>query len=200
MSQILELFSQPVYLSSDKYEISEKENECFKNVEANLNLLNYTSENHNFLEKEELKGLKEFVLKHIYNYHHNLMGFNKRAEIYITQSWLTITKPGEGHHLHRHPNSIYSGVYYLTKEHTQTQFHSPTKLSQQVTFRKERSTPYLEENLIVNATQGNLIIFPSNLAHDVKPNPSEKIRTTLSFNTWFKGEVGDHERLDYLKL
>ena len=57
MSQILELFSQPVYLSSDKYEISEKENECFKNVEANLNLLNYTSENHNFLEKEELKGL-----------------------------------------------------------------------------------------------------------------------------------------------
>ena len=39
MSQILELFSQPVYLSSDKYEISEKENECFKNVEANLKFI-----------------------------------------------------------------------------------------------------------------------------------------------------------------
>jgi len=200
MSQILELFSQPVYLSSDKYEISEKENECYKNLEAHLNLLNYTSKDHEFLEREELKGLKQFVLKHVYNYHHNLMGFDKRAEIYITQSWLTISKPGEGHHLHRHPNSIYSGVYYLTGEHTQTQFHSPTKLSQQVTFRKERSTPYLEESLTVNATKGNLIIFPSNLAHDVKPNPSEKVRATLSFNTWFKGETGDYERLDYLKL
>jgi len=200
MSEIIELFSQPLYLSSDKYEINEKENECFKNIGAVLNSLNYTSQNSSFLEKEELKGLKEFVLKHVYNYHHNLMGFDKRAEIYITQSWLTISKPGEGHHLHRHPNSIYSGVCYLTGEHTETRFHSPTKLSQQITFKKEQLTPYLEENLTVTATKGNLIIFPSSLVHDVKPNPSDKIRTTLSFNTWFKGEAGQHVGLDYLKL
>lgn len=198
MNEIIELFSQPLYLSPDKYEINEKENECFKNIGAVLNSLNYTSQNSYFLEKEELKGLKEFVLKHVYNYHHNLMGFDKRAEIYITQSWLTISKPGEGHHLHRHPNSIYSGVYYLTGKHTETRFHSPTTSS--LTFKKEKLTPYLEEHLTVNATKGNLIIFPSSLVHDVQPNPSDKIRTTLSFNTWFKGETGGHAGLDYLKL
>ena len=170
MSQILELFSQPVYLSEDKYEINDEEKKCFQNVEAHL------------------------------NYHHNLMGYDHRAKIYITQSWLTISRPGEGHHLHRHPNSIYSGVYYLTGEHTQTKFHSPTKLYQQVVFQKNKTTPHLEQELTVNASQGNLIIFPSNLTHEVDPNPSEKIRTTLSFNTWFKGEVGNEERLDNLKL
>ena len=200
MGQILELFSQPVYLSEDKYEINDKEKKCFQNVEAHLNTLNSTSLNHFYLEKYELKNFKEFILKLLNNYHHNLMGYDHRAKIYITQSWLTISRPGEGHHLHRHPNSIYSGVYYLTGEHTQTKFHSPTKLYQQVVFQKNKTTPYLEENLTVNASQGNLIIFPSNLSHEVQPNPSEKVRTTLSFNTWFKGEVGQDQQLDNLIL
>ena len=67
-------------------------------------------------------------------------------------------------------------------------------------FQKNKTTPYLEENLTVNASQGNLIIFPSNLSHEVQPNPSEKVRTTLSFNTWFKGEVGQDQQLDNLIL
>ena len=46
MGQILELFSQPVYLSEDKYEINDEEKKCFQNVEAHLNSLNSTSLNH----------------------------------------------------------------------------------------------------------------------------------------------------------
>ena len=86
MGQILELFSQPVYLSEDKYEINDKEKKCFQNVEAHLNTLNSTSLNHFYLEKYELKNFKEFILKHLNNYHHNLMGYDHRAKIYITQS------------------------------------------------------------------------------------------------------------------
>ena len=200
MSQILELFSQPVYVSEDKYEINDEEKKCFKNVEAHLNMLNSTSLNHFYLDKYELKNFKEFILRHLHNYHHNILGYDYRAKLYITQSWLPMSRPGEGHHLHRHPNSIYSGVYYLTGEHTQTKFHSPTKLNQQVIFQKNKTTPYLEQDLTVTASKGNLIIFPSSLAHEVEPNPSDKVRTTLSFNTWFKGEVGYYESLDNLKL
>lgn len=199
MAKILELFSQPVYLSEDKYLLNNKEQESFKNVTGVENLLNHTSQNRRYLEEENLKNLKKFVLDNVNNYHHNILGYDKRAEIYITQSWLTISKPEEGHHLHRHPNSIYSGVLYLTGEHTQTRFHSPTKLMQQVCFDKDKHTPYLEEILTVTASQGNLIIFPSQLAHDVLPNPSNKLRTTLSFNTWFKGEVGKKETLNNLE-
>ena len=61
MSQILELFSQPVYLSEDKYEINDEEKKCFQNVEAHLNSLNSTSLNHFYLEKYELN----FFLDHL---------------------------------------------------------------------------------------------------------------------------------------
>ena len=42
MAKILELFSQPVYLSEDKYFLNNKEQESFKNVTGVENLLNHT--------------------------------------------------------------------------------------------------------------------------------------------------------------
>ena len=200
MAKVLELFSQPVYLADDKYVMDDNEKESFKNVAALENLLNHTSKNKRWLEQENLKNLKKFILDSVKNFHHNVIGYDKRIELYITQSWLTMSKPEEGHHLHRHPNSIYSGVYYITGEHTETRFHSPNKDMQQVVFEKEKETCYLEEILTVKAEQGNLIIFPSQLSHDVLANPSKKVRTTLSFNTWFKGEVGMYDRLNNLKI
>jgi hypothetical protein len=52
------------------------------------------------------------------------------AEIdpFVTQSWLNWTKPGQWHHKHSHPNSLYSGVLYLDVEMTGIGFTS-TKMA-----------------------------------------------------------------------
>ena len=37
-------------------------------------------------------------------------------DFYITQSWVNVATKGENHHSHRHPNSMLSGVYYISPE------------------------------------------------------------------------------------
>jgi len=61
MAKILELFSQPVYLSEDKYILNNEEQESFENVAGVENLLNHTSQNRRYLEKENLKNLNKLI-------------------------------------------------------------------------------------------------------------------------------------------
>jgi len=45
---------------------------------------------------------------------------------------------------------------------------------------------------------GRLVIFPSSMVHDVDKNKSNKDRTTISFNTFIKGEMGEPENSNHL--
>ncbi len=43
--------------------------------------------------------------------------------------------------------------------------------------------------------QGTLMLFPSLLEHDVEINTSDRMRTSISFNTYVRGLVGGRKQL-----
>jgi ectoine hydroxylase-related dioxygenase (phytanoyl-CoA dioxygenase family) len=48
--------------------------------------------------------------------------------------------------------------------------------------------------------QGSLILFPSLLEHDVEKNKSDRVRTSISFNTYVRGVVGGRDKLTEVNI
>ncbi len=51
-----------------------------------------------------------------------------------------------------------------------------------------------------NPVQGMLMLFPSLLEHDVDINMSDRVRTSLSFNTYVRGIVGGRKQLTEVNI
>jgi predicted 2-oxoglutarate/Fe(II)-dependent dioxygenase YbiX len=51
----------------------------------------------------------------------------------------------------------------------------------------------------VNVGTGNIVVFPSNLTHNVENVVAEGIRISLAFNSYIKGTFGDNGALTELK-
>ena len=105
------------------------------------------------------------------------------------------------HPLHNHPNSVLSGVLFLSGggKLPPIRFHRFNPL-----FPLELNFTELND---FNATcrwfepvYGQLILFPSSLLHDVTPNKTDSTRITLSFNTFVRGEIGNAGALTSLTI
>ena len=55
-----------------------------------------------------------------------------------------------------------------------------------------------QEKYTYKGEKGTLIIFPSSLKHCVGPYFGDEPRITLSFNSWFKGDLGDPKKSTYI--
>lgn len=111
-------------------------------------------------------------------------------ELVVTDCWFNSTSRYQKHHEHFHPNSILSGIFYLTDSDVGTCFSSSNPwtewLSPVFSFNPTLNT----QTTIVSAEKGKLIIFPSNILHFTKPNTSNNIRYSIAFNTFFNGSFG----------
>ena len=107
----------------------------------------------------------------------------------IFSSWLTKTAPGDFSRSHRHSNSWLSGVYYPKGDSGfSIRFHYDN--------RTQFFTPPTEYN-IYNSTEwvivpedNHLILFFSQLRHEIMLNQSNKDRYSLAFNILPKGGFG----------
>jgi|TARA_B110000238_G_C15960264_1_gene367084 uncharacterized protein (TIGR02466 family) len=156
----------------------------------------------NFLDNDELSDVKQLLTDSVNEYFKKAVNPNKDTKLYITISWLNVTENGESHHIHHHPNSIVSGVFYIdTCEEDTISFLNPkTDMFGHFNFSKNSNNP---GEWTYPATTGRLIVFPSTLRHHVKsrPNTCKGKRISLSFNTWTKGTIGSGSgRKDKLHL
>lgn len=134
------------------------------------------------------KDLANIILeKHMNNIVWNLMrevvaaaGIMAFKDAGVTNLWWNVYQKGDWAELHNHstgqrghPN--YSGVYFLDIEGENTlEFVSPVTSS---THPIEASFHTMRGNEI---TEGNVVIFPASLLHQVKPAPGRRV--TISFN------------------
>jgi uncharacterized protein (TIGR02466 family) len=118
-------------------------------------------------------------------------------DLYITQMWANHYDKASQIHQHPHPNSIISGVLYWDDD-SSTTFVNPVVPQLKVTLSGSESTPYNSEKFTVRGARGRVLLFPSWLNHLGEPSDADS-RVTLSFNTFSKN-LGDYNRLDYLKL
>ena len=133
------IFPCPVYTvirdsNLNTTEIKEIEDIIEEGMEGKNEVNNSTSTN-SYIFDTRLHNLKEFCEKHIKIYINTIINPKEEVDFYITQSWLTITKPGENHKVHSHQNSIISGVFYVaTVEVDKINFYEPNKVKQVIKF------------------------------------------------------------------
>ena len=122
--------------------------------------------------------------------------FNMQNEIYkkehlslkpvLGNMWANINYPRCYNRPHIHPNSLFSGVYYVTapKNSGNLMIYDPRPgVQMAMPNRKEgKLPPELWREVHYEPVAGRCIMFPSWLWHEVKPNESNDIRISVSFN------------------
>ena len=100
--------------------------------------------------------------------------------------WANINPPGGYNNNHIHPNSLFSGVYYVKAPPNSGRLSlmDPRPGVQQcMPSRKKVKLPReLWREIYYDPIPGRMIIFPSWMWHKVEPNKSNDIRISVSFN------------------
>ena len=113
------------------------------------------------------------------------------SEPFLGNMWANVNPPGGMNRAHQHPNSLWSGVYYIKvpKNSGNLKIDDPRSVAcmsrprqkkGEVPSRLHRETHY-------EPIAGRCIMFPSWLTHCVDPNESDDIRISVSFNFLQKG-------------
>jgi uncharacterized protein (TIGR02466 family) len=100
--------------------------------------------------------------------------------------WANINYPGNSNRPHLHPNSLFSGVYWVKapEKSGDLMLYEP-RPGVQCTMpnRKEGKLPsQLWREVHYTPRAGTAVMFPAWLWHEVKPNQSNDIRISVSFN------------------
>lgn len=203
MSEILPLFSSPVYIS-DAYITREfsKILEVCESLEYISNKgNNFASTNTDILNHPDFLEIKKIVEHELNEYVKNIMHWDA-YEIYITQSWLNVNPPGTNHHQHYHYNSIVSGVFYLqTVDNDTITFYKDDKPL--LSIEPSEFNIWNANSFDVPVKSGMMVIFPSRLMHGVETNQSSNIydnRISIAVNTFVRGQFGSKQNLTYLDL
>ena len=108
------------------------------------------------------------------------------SEPYLGGMWANVNPPGGMNRAHIHPNSLWSGVYYvkapencgilrIDDPRTSAAMSRPNMKEGDVPARVHREACY-------KPIAGRLIMFPSWITHCVDPNESDDLRISVSFN------------------
>ena len=115
------------------------------------------------------------------------------SEPFLGNMWANINPPGGMNRAHIHPNSLWSGVYYVKAPENsgQLKVEDPRSVALMVRPRMKEGKPpqRLWREASYDPKPGRLIMFPSWLNHCVDPNNSNDIRISVSFNFMQKGMV-----------
>jgi hypothetical protein len=170
-------------------EFTNKEKEVVFGFESYKSFANSTSLSSSVLDS--VGELKEFCQRKVDEYFAKVYAPREKVELKIGISWVNFSNKNESHHDHFHCNSLISGVLYI---------QSDEDVAPLVFERPETSLFYIppkEQNRWntkhsgIKAAEGFLILFPSHLRHKVGPNPNERARVSISFNTFPFGLIGD---------
>ena len=203
-TETLELFPTPVF----RFNIGRKPTDSEKafvelcSTETFLNVGNVVSVDRYVLDREEMADIRSSIQFALDSYLNEIYAPEHDVKIYLTQSWLNFTNPGQNHHVHSHPNSFLSGTFYFSanKKEDSITFFNP--LLREVVLPSKNYNKYNSERFTVPVDTGDILIFPSNLKHFVDDTIQGRTltRISLAFNTFLKGQVGDEMYLTSLRL
>ena len=150
------------------------------------------------LERPEYKLLKEEVLKKIYEYTRDVMKWS--CDFEITTSWFNENEPGDSSHSHCHTNALISGVLYLRANpdsgnitFTDWSYKQIKPVPTEYYIHNTQNWTYAPENKMI-------LMFPSDLWHEVEENKSTENRYSLAFNVMPVGTIGNDNTDSHAKI
>ncbi len=194
------LFPTPVYKKNIGRNFTEMEKKAsmLESYNVRPGSDNIRSDSTNVLMNPAFFGIKNFINSCIADFLKEIMSPTTNFNLYITQNWINFNSIGDKHHQHFHANSIVSGVFYMNAIPSDSiSFYIPQRSQIHIT-----SYPnwWNMRRITVPVLTGDCVLFMSDLEHGVEQQTTEgHVRSSLAFNTWFKGEIGSEEGLTQLK-
>ena len=137
----------------------------------------------NMHTKIEYKPLVDELFKMVYEV------FNEEwldGRVKIGNMWANINPPGGYNKPHVHPNSLFSGVYYVKTPPNSGQLvcSDPRPGIQTCMPNRKKGEPpkHLWRDLHLQPKENRAVVFPAWLWHSVQPNKSNENRISVSFN------------------
>lgn len=189
---IVDIFPTPIGIYELDRNFADSEIKFIENLQWEEHIGNYGSVNTNLLDQEEFANLRLFIEKKLKDYLDKTVSPIDNNEFYITQSWANITKPGQFHHGHVHQNSLISGVLYINAEKGKDGivFTNGESNYERIYLDKKEHNIYNSVKRFIDVKTGDLVLFPSELEHQVEVTSSNSDRISVAFNTFVKGDLG----------
>jgi uncharacterized protein (TIGR02466 family) len=198
-AEIFDLFPTPLYMVNNDKIITKQCKDYLLNAPTIPNTGNLRSEDGFILNSPTLYDIKQFIEANIKEYIRQVY-MSDSLDVYITQSWANYTKPKEYHHIHTHPNSLISGVFYVSAKEDEDNIRFHKNRNSSFSFENNGGNKYISSNVKVKIKTGDLIMFPSTFNHDVPTTESDETRISISFNTFIRGPIGNVDESTYLYL
>jgi uncharacterized protein (TIGR02466 family) len=187
-------FPTPIYIADIKHPTLNQELErditAWANKDKGITRTNVQGW-HSHTNMNELPEYKKLVSmlyacqKTIYEQEHY------ESEPVLGNMWANINPPGGMNRAHIHPNSLWSGVYYIKAlpNSGYLKIDDPRSSAAMVRPKQKKGKlpPRLFRETHYEPIAGRCIMFPSWLMHCVDVNESNDIRISVSFNFLQKG-------------
>lgn len=196
------LFPVPVLTNNIGRQLTNAEKNCIEKAleDQRQNAGNTNTNNTYLLDEPELAGLKKEIEKYLQQYMDEIVCPVNDCKFKITISWGNETKEEQFHHSHSHQNSLVSGVFYPeVSDSDKIYFQNPYQMFGTIGIPQKEFNRFNSGSWWLPVKNGDLILFPSNLAHEVPPISTSR-RVSIAFNTWVEGEVGSKENLTYMQF
>ena len=187
-------FPTPIYIADIKHPTLNQELErditAWANKDKGITRTNVqgwhsTTNMHELSQFKKLVSMLYACQKTIYEQEH------LESEPFLGNMWANINPPGGMNRAHQHPNSLWSGVYYIKapKNSGHLKIDDPRSSAAMVRPTQKKGTlpVRLYRETHYEPIAGRCIMFPSWLMHCVDPNQSNDIRISVSFNFLQKG-------------
>lgn len=195
------IFPTPLIFTNIEREFTKEELEFFDEQSKTTfkNEGNVTSLDNYLMRHDPMTTIKQEITSALQLYLDEIIKPKDDVKPYITQSWLNYTDENQYHHKHAHPNSFLSGVMYVNAdpEKDKITFFNDSVYKQIKLFPKEWNL-YNAESWYFTVKPGDIVIFPSSLIHMVEQKAGNNIRTSLAFNSFLRGAIGDKQSLTEL--
>ena len=202
---ILPLFSKVIYandLNIDTTKVLKELKENFETsgykylTDGNLNI-SLVGSNKSILENKNFRSLKIIIEKEFKKYAQNVLRYENKFK--ITTSWVTKSKPNQESNYHNHNNCMFSGVLYLKADENSGGIDFLNFENNRFLLKAKDYNIFNGRNYTLDAKQGRILFFPSEMYHKILKNKSQEDRYSLAFNFMPIGNIGNLKDDSHLK-
>ncbi len=136
---------------------------------------------------DEFRDLHQWILSSVQDYAEKFFGITE-TEFLDLNVWIN-ANVGGFQHPHNHGNSLFSATYYIQfdpKLHSGLEFHNPRSPSSlfkpYLEVNSSKETAYSKHKHLVPVSQGDLLIWPSELMHGYDQKKVAAPRVSMSMN------------------
>jgi uncharacterized protein (TIGR02466 family) len=123
--------------------------------------------------------------------------YQSTLELRLQCCWASTLVQDDRFEMHQHANSFLSGAFYLelSPAAKPVRFRDPRPQARTLDIGVDAELRINRRYYEIEATSGQLVLFPSWLEHRVPPSYSDAPRTSVSFNMTVHGDVGSMQEL-----